>query len=193
MNLMSPRKGQDFIWLAEYLDGSYLTEFDLGDGKENSFYSINKSMLVRFGLIGHNLKMFYEVLGGYFNIAGTFIEIILKEKDGKEYPITGRQEIYNDIITFKDAEAYIDSTSISGNITKYNFGFKKSLVYSDLCISSKVIFTIPYKKLSYFNFRLVCDRDITGELIIKYSGKVVEALPCEFVSERGYELNWIMK
>lgn len=196
MKLMSPKQGQDFIWLAEYIDGSYLTEFDLVTGKDNSFYNINKEKLVRFGLIGHNIKMCFDTLGGNLNLAGTYVELVLRDKDGKEYPITGTNETYRDIITYKDAEASFDllgSTGATGRITKYNMGFKKTLTYDDLIINSKVIFTVPFKQLSYFTFRFVCNKDFIGDLLIKYNGKLVETIDCDFKKDKGYELNWIMK
>lgn len=195
MKLVSPIDNQDFIWLAEYTDGSHLAEFDLDTCKENSFYSIDRNNLIRFGMIGHNIKMYCDIFGGQFNVNGISIDFLLKDIDGIVYPITGKNEMYKEIITFKDAESCINmSGRIEGSrITKYNFGYKKLLEYDELKIKYKNVITIPYKNPSYINFRLVCDKDFKGELLVKYVNRIVESIPCDFSKDIGYEFNWIMK
>jgi len=196
LRLVSPIDGQDFIWLAEYVDGTCLTEFDLQDYHENSFYRIEREKMLRFGLIGHDIKLFYEVFGGYFNLAGTFIELELVDECGEIYPITGKNEFYRDIITYKDAETSMDIGSgmlSKPLITKYNFGFKHCLECKGFHINSRVIFTIPFRDLSYFNFRLVSSKNFKGNFIIKYNGQIKESIPFEFTKNVGQEFNWIMK
>jgi hypothetical protein len=190
---MSPNK-QDFIWLAEYADGSYLSEFNLENGTENSFNSIKKENLIRFGLIGHGMKLYYDMWGGQFNLIGTRVDFVLKEED-KEYPLTYNNELYNKIISYKDAHAEIDfkGYELDSVITKYNFGYKKFLGFENLSITSQIVFSVPYKNPSYFNFRFVCNRDFKGDLLILNMGSIKESLPCNFIKDVSYELNWVMK
>lgn len=47
---------QSFIWVAEYADGSHLAEYNFDNRKANSFYHIDKTKLIRFGLIGKARK-----------------------------------------------------------------------------------------------------------------------------------------
>lgn len=37
---------QAYVWIADYYDGTYLSEFDLQTQQANSFYTINKDKLV---------------------------------------------------------------------------------------------------------------------------------------------------
>ena len=50
---------RDFIWVSEYLNGSLIYEYDKEKGIENNFYSIDKNQLLRFGLIGHGMRLYY--------------------------------------------------------------------------------------------------------------------------------------
>ncbi len=185
---------QDFIWVAEYADGSNIAEFDLLTRKENSFYSIQRDKLIRFGLIGHGMGLYYEVPGGIFKLNGRMIELIYKTKV-REYYLTGHAKMYNDIITYKDAEAVLklDGTTQS-NITQFNFGYKQELEFEDgLKFNLRVLCKIPYNQPIYMNIRLVANKEVCGFLHIKRNGLVCDVFEAPLRKGVGGELNWVVR
>ena len=48
----SPVENRDFIWVAEYADGTLFPEFDFQTKEFNNFYNIKKNELLGFGLVG---------------------------------------------------------------------------------------------------------------------------------------------
>lgn len=192
----SPVESQDFIWVADYSNNTFLSEFNLDSKKENSFYDIDKNNLIRFGLIGHGMNLYYEILGGTFKIAGQMLEFIYIV-NGKEYYLTGQQQMYNDIIQFKNAESIFDPSgkngSIGSTITQYNFGYKQNLNIHNINFNFKAICSIPYGKHVYMNLRLVADQDLNGILCIKKNGIVVTEIEAPLQEKVAGELNWIIQ
>lgn len=186
---------QDFIWLAEYVDGKHLSEFDLETKEENNFYNIERDKLLRFGLIGHGIKLYYEVYGGIFKVAGQMIEVIYKVGE-KEYYLTGQQSMYNDIISYKNAEATINLLSGGGEmnsqITQFNFGYKTNLNVDGVNFNFKAICMIPYRQEAFMNFWLVSDQEVDGHLVIKRNGKVVQEIKAPLHNNVGGEVNWLI-
>lgn len=193
-NFTSP-VSQDFLWLAEYMDGNHLSEFDVVTKEENSFYAIERNKLVRFGLFGHGMNLFFEVYGGIFKLAGQMVEVIYKA-DGKEYYLTGQQQMYQDIITYKHAEATINllnAGGVSNNvITQFNFGYKTSLNIDGVNFSFKAICMIPYGNPVHMNFRLVADQNLDGVIQIKKNGRVIEEIIAPLAVGVGGEINWMV-
>ena len=191
--LDSPVPFQDFIWVAHYFDNTFLSEFDFDTKQENSFYNIDRNKLIRFGLVGCGMNLYFEVLGGVFKLAGRMIEVVYKV-DNREYYLTGQPFImYNDIITYKDAEATLNMlTGQSSNnvINQYNFGYKQNLNIDGINFNFKAICCIPYGKKVYMNFRLVADRDLNGILCIKRNGICVAEINAPLTANVGGELNW---
>src|SRR5690625_549699 len=116
---------QDFIWYADYLDGSQLFEFDPKTKKANRFQDIDKRKLLRFGVFGGGINLSYCVPGGEFDLHGNKVNFSYVTKS-KEYHLTGNSlEIYNDLIQYKDATSALDIKKIGratvGNIIQYNF------------------------------------------------------------------------
>lgn len=185
---------QDFVWYAEYSNGSHYSEFDLITKKENNFYQINQQSTIRFGLIGHNMKLYYETYGGIFKLAGQMLEFIYKVGD-KEYYLTGQNQMYNDIITYKDAESSLslrENVPSTGTITQFNFGYKTNLNIDGVNFHFKPICKIPRNKPIYMNFWLVADQDLDGTFIIKKNGFVVDQFEAPLTKGTGGELNWII-
>lgn len=194
--VQSPVESQDFIWMADYSDGTFLSEYDFNSKKENSFYDIYKKNLIRFGLVGCGMNLFYEVFGGTFKISGKMLEFIYKV-DGKEYYLTGQQQMYNDIIQFKNAESNFDplgrSGSIESMINQYNFGYKQKLNMHDVNFNFKAICSIPYGQPIYMNLRLVADRDLNGVFCIKKNGIIVAEIEAPLQKNMAGEINWIFQ
>ncbi|AEO93621.1 gp362 [Bacillus phage G] len=183
---------QDFIWMAEYVNGSYYSEFDFSTKKENQFYNIKRNELIRFGLVGCGLKLYYEAIGGVFKLNGQMIELIY-EVDGKEYYLTGNQKYYNDIISYKDAHSFLSfdrEGEVKSNINQYNFGYKVNLNYDDLEFNFKALCKIPFNKPVYLNFRLVANKDLEGFFVIKRNGHVVDKFQAPLQKNVSGELNW---
>lgn len=197
---VSPRSGQDFIWLAEYLDGTNLSEFNLdGNNEENSFYDIDKNKLLRFGFLGNGVYLFYEI-DGVFKLAGQTIEVIYKDKATNiEYYLTGRQEMYNDIICYKDAESTVNisssgqnMTNIGTTISQYNFGYKFSFNINEVNFNFQAVCKIPFGQPVFIEFWLVADTTIDGVFIIKKRGEIVAEIDAPLEQGVGGLLNWMV-
>lgn len=189
---------QDFIWIGEYVDGTFITEFNMQTKKENSFYKIKRDKLIRFGLIGHGMRLFYEVPGGEFKLDGYQFEFLFKTKDGKEYNLSNHPKMYSDIISYKDAESLLhlhaQEGQPTGGIYQYNFGYKERLEFKDETeIHFKAITHIPFNHPVYISFKLVSNTDLDGEFIIKKNGNFYDKFDAKISKEIGGELNWVVK
>lgn len=194
--LESPVRDQDFIWIAHYYDQTHLSEFDFETQTENSFEDINKDKLIRFGLIGYGMNLYYEVLGGTFKLAGQVIDVVYKVKD-KEYHLTSRpMTMYKDIIQYKHAEAIMTTNMqnvMKNSITQYNFGYKQNLNIDDVNFNFKAICCVPYGGRVYMHFRLVADKDLNGTFCIKRNGLIIKEIYAPLKKNMGGELNWEVK
>jgi hypothetical protein len=197
-NGYSPVTNQDFIWIAEYVDGTYLSEFDLITHRPNSFYSIDKSKLIRFGLVGQGMKFYFEVGGGIFKLNGQMLMFTYIDENGIEYPLSGHNQLYNDIITYKDA--YTDGNVFAGGsgvlksvITQYNFGYKTKININDLSFNFQAICCLPYNKPAYMEIKLVANKNINGKLRIYRSGRIVDEI--EAPLKEGYAgfTKWVIR
>lgn len=192
---ISPVK-QDFIWVGEYYDGTYISEFDFNTKKENSFYAINKDKLIRFGLIGQGMKLYFEVFNGIFKLDGHSIEVIY-HFNNKDYYLTGQNLMYNDIICYKNAES-IANLSLNNNkfvntITQYNFGYKIKYQIDDIYFQFQAICSIPYNDYAYIQFKINADQDLNGKLIIKRNNRVIDELLAPLKAGNSGILNWTIK
>ncbi len=172
--LYSPVKEQDFIWVASYMDGSKLVEISPDTKKTNSFYSIDKSKLIRFGLAGHGMETYFEVYGGEYKIAGRLVELMyLDRKTNTEYLLTGHGLLpYNNIDQFKNADSSLDAFKGHGysgsTITQYNFGYTKNITVNEVDFALKTLCCIPYGKSIYLDIELSANRDFEhGMLLIR--------------------------
>ena len=167
---------QDFMWVAEYFDGSYTTEFCQKTGNKNNFYSIKKDQLIRFGLVGQGNTLFFVTITGTFHLNGEKLYFSYRTSE-KEYHLSGQksQGKFNEIITYKDA--YTDAIGIgrhqklSSGIVQYNFGYKTGLTFEDgIKFYFQVIIGIPFNQPAYIDLKLVPNQDFDGELYIKRMG-----------------------
>jgi hypothetical protein len=185
---------QDFIWLGEYLDGTHLAEFNLQTGKENYFHDLQKSKLLRFGLIGHGMKLI-AYRDGVFSIAGVCIEVGYRI-DGKYYPLTGyTRQNYTDVITFKDAESmFVQGGGVTRpHINMFSFGYKANITTNGINFHFKPIVKVPYNKPIYMNFWLVADQDLDGEFVVKRNNKEVYSVHAPLRKGIGGETDWVVK
>jgi hypothetical protein len=197
--LNSPVQDQDFIWVAAMSNGTFFPEYSFEDGSPNNFQDIDRSSLIRFGLVGMGLNMYYEIYGGHFKICGRMIEVIYKDKTTNiDYYLTGQPMIpYNDIIQFKSAFSDINSLETGGslktNISQYNFGFKQNLKINDTNFNFKAICCVPYGGNIYLNIRVVSDRDFEkGVLIIRRNLLETFEFDAPMQANHAYEMNWVV-
>ncbi|MCY7861159.1 hypothetical protein MOD67_14125 [Bacillus licheniformis] len=189
---------QDFIWVAEYPDGTHLSEFDFETKKENSFYRIDRNRLFRFGLIGHGQKIYFE-RDGVFNVSGRRLQF-LYEVDGKTLPLNGDFKYdTNDIITYKDAESsglmssFKGDGRLSNKITQYNLGYKTTIKVEGITFNFKPIFRLPFNQPAIFSLWLVSDKKLDGKLVIVSNGTTVFETKAPLEPNVGGELNWIIQ
>lgn len=160
----SPVK-QDFMWLAEYEDATFLSEFDLETKESNDFNSINKEMLERYGLIGRGMKFYYEKSSGIFKLVGQMIEVSLKTTN-YEFFLTGYMQNSEPI--------YFNKLSDSGEIIEYNFGYKTKLEINGFTVDFKVICSIPFGKTISLSFDATTNMDTDGMVRIRKNGIIIE-------------------
>jgi hypothetical protein len=201
MNSLKPYShvsNREFIWVAGYLDGSMLAEFDFQTYKDNDFEAIRRDNLLTFGLLGHGLKMYFDTATGIFNLAGNEYEIIYKADD-KEYNLTGQYQLYNDIIQYKSAFTDFDPFAKeqgyagSAGIFQYNFGYKNRFNIDGTNFSFKAICKMPLNQPIHLALWLVADADLNGQIVIKKNGITIEKIDAPIVKNVGGDMNWVVK
>lgn len=187
---------QDFIWLAEYANGKYLSEYDLKTHEKNWFRDINRDSLIRFGLIGHGHKLYFHTYRGTFIIQGKMFDFVYQNDDIK-YPLSGLNKFYNDIIQFKNAESFFNTAASKSmsRITQYNFGYKTKNTYEDgTKINFQVICQIPYNDYATFNIKLVANKNMGGKLIILGNGThIIDKYEAPLSEGVGGEITWRLR
>lgn len=183
--------GQDFIWLADYADGTHLSEYDFVTKKENSFYAIDKSKLIRFGLVGQNQRLYFDY-DGIFYLNGVAVEAAYVAD--QEYVLTGHMGKYQDIIQYKDAESVVNlmGGGVRSQVTQYNFGYKTVLSYGDVVLNFQSICHVPSRQPVYFTFRLVANQNLNGTFAIKRNNRIVQEIPAPLTKGVGGEANWVV-
>lgn len=184
----------DYMFVGEYLNGTFLFEYN----PEKKFYSsikeLNKQNLIRFGLIGHGLRTYFNTLTGIFTFDKNKIEILYKTKD-KEYKLMDNNAFYNDIIYFKNAYSEIRYGGMSNtNFCGYNYGYKTSVSFNDgTHFYFKPIINIPMGQPTNFKIWLVSNKDLDGEIIIKVNDLKAYNIHAPLNKNIGGELTWFIR
>jgi hypothetical protein len=201
MNSLKPYShvsNREFIWVAGYLDGSMIAEYDLNNYKETDFELIRKDNLLTFGLIGRGLKMYFDTATGIFNFDNQELEISYHIAD-KEYNLTGQYHLYNDIIQYKSAftdfDPFAKQLGYAGStgIFQYNFGYKNRFNIDGINFSFKAICKVPLNQPIHLSLWVVADADLDGQIVIKRNGQVIEKIDAPIVKNIGGEMNWVVK
>ena len=195
-NFTSPSKDLAFMWIGEYVDGSYITEINYKDLKERPFGLISRESLIKFGILGAGYHFFYSVWDGVFHLNNEHIEFLyrIKQPSGdKIYKLTGQNVNYKDVICYKDVTCDIDLKGRQGevpnNIYQYNFGYKQNLYIDGVKFVLKVICHIPVFGYAYMTIRLVCDQDLKGDLMIK-NKDVVNLIEAPLEKNKAGQVQW---
>ncbi|MBD8498876.1 hypothetical protein [Paenibacillus arenosi] len=186
---------QPFVWVAEYADGTVLSEFDYTTTEENRFQDIEKHKLIRFGLIGNDARMYFEVFGGIFKILGHMLQIDYVTEE-KSYQLTGQPFMYDDLITYKDAEFTFNPRILgsgSSAITQFNFGFKVKLKLEDVEFNFQAVCQIPHSQVACMEIKLVANKDLDGRVEIKRNGNRVDIIDAPLQEGIGGMITWELR
>lgn len=189
---------QAYVWIADYYDGTYLSEFDLHTQQSNSFYEINKEKLVSFGLLGQGSHVYYNVANGVFHINADRYSISYVSDD-QEYSLTGRTFLYNDIIQFKNGSSDANMSGYSGRensgtftntIECFNFGYKKTMKLNDVQIHFQCVCSLPLKETTFLQIKITSDQDLPGQLVIRKNGFVIDQVVAPLKANHAGIINW---
>ncbi len=184
---------REFMWVAEYLDGTLSFEFDEKTLLQNDFYKINKGKLLRYGYVGSGCKIYFDTPTGVFFI-GENTYSFEYHTEGQIYSLTHQDILYNDIIQYKNVHADASFTyAISQSfIDQYNLGYKSKFKQGNVAFNFKPILHIPLNKPSYFTIWLASDNDLNGRIVVKKSGLKCAEFECPLEAKRGGELAWFV-
>lgn len=187
---------QEFIWVAEYNDQTFLSEYDFTTKEENSFKSVETDKLIRFGFIGQGHRFYYEVNSGIFKIIGKMYEFNYVTEN-KTYSLTGQQTKYNNLVSLKSAEMFIDpialKTVIEPVITDYSFGYKVPLLIDRVEFIFEALCVISYNSPMYLKLKLISSETLDGELVIKRNGAVIDKIEAPLNKNISGGTNWIIQ
>lgn len=190
----SPVK-QDFVWVAEYVDGTHLAEFDYETKKPNPLYAVSRDKLLRFGLIGNGASMYVEVYGGIFKILGQMLEVEY-ENNGKVYQLTNRAMMYTAVDTKKDVEfAFAPNELGSGKerIIQYRFGYSATFQVDGINMLFEIYCLIPSNQHAMLEIKLVPSEDMDGQIRIKRNGRDVDVIDAPMAKGAGGSITWTLR
>ncbi|WP_343216136.1 hypothetical protein [Clostridium mobile] len=184
----------DFMSVGEYLDGTFLFEFNPEKKTYSRTDEVIKDKLIRFGVVGHGVRTYFNALTGVFTFDQNKIEILYRTKD-RDYILMGQDVKYNDIIYFKNAYSQMNySGKSSTNFCGYNFGYKNQILYNDgTMLYFKPILNIPVDQPANFQIRLVSNKDMDGQIIIKVNDFKEYKLNAPLDKNVGGELTWFIR
>ncbi|KAF6565474.1 hypothetical protein G9G63_09970 [Paenibacillus sp. EKM202P] len=194
----SPLPHQSYIWVADYWDNTFLSEYDTQINQYNNFYSINKEKLLTFGYIGEGSQVYFDVANGIFNVNGHRFMISYATEEN-EYPLTGRTYLYNDIIQYKDASSNANLLTreeygkFDSRIEQYNIGYKKEMLLLDANINFQCICSMPLRGITYFQIKITSNKDLDGKLIIRCNGIVSEEIHAPLKANMSGNIHWELR
>lgn len=182
-----------FNWVADYFDGTYLSEYDFASNIPNNFYAINQNNTIRFGLIGQRMKFFFENIDGSFSLNGRRVDVAY-EVDGKRYLLTNSTN-KKDFITYKQAHTeYNQRNGIQrSNIEAISFGYKTICKNDDIEFFFQPVVSLPFNSNAYMEVKLTSNVSLNGELIFIARGKEVERFHAPLEANVSGQINWTIK
>lgn len=185
----------DFMFIAEYLNGTLFYEYN---SLLNQYYSIkelNKNKLIHFGTIGNGLLTYFDVATGSFYFDGHKIEMYYKTNN-EIINLTNQMILYNDIIYYKDAYSSFNTKTkkLQDNciFCGYNLGYKIQFNYKNYKINFKPIISIQDGQPIHFKIWLVSNQDINGRLTIVVDDVKKYEYETPLNSNVGGEFSWII-
>lgn len=183
-----------FNWVAEYFDGTYLTEYDFKSHKPNSFYSIKQKEVYRFGLFGNNMKFYFDTVDGHFNLQGKRLEVFYVGENNNIFNLTNNPYPKN-LITYKQAYTDFDKSTIEQktNIESISFGYKTMINKHDVQLYFQPIVTLPFYQSAYLQIKLTSNVSLNGYLAFFVRGKEVERFKAPLEANKSGRINWTIK
>lgn len=182
-----------FNWVADYFDGTYLSEYNFANHVKNDFYSINQNNTIRFGLFGQRMKFYFENIDGSFSLNGRRLDVAY-EVDGKTYLLTNNTN-KKDFITYK--QAYTEFNKRSGlqrsNIESVNFGYKTLYKRDDTEFFFQPVVSLPFNANAYIEVKLTSNKSLNGEIVFIYRGKEAERFHAPLEANVSGQINWTVK
>lgn len=183
-----------FNWNADYANGKNYAEYDLLTHKKNDFYLIQKNQVVRFGLFGQGMRLFFEMSDGSFNLNGKRVEIEYHAENEDIFHLT-TNFASKDLITYK--EAYADYNNVQGtqqsNLKSINFGYKTTYQKEDIQLFFQPIIALPFNESAFIEVKLTSNKDLNGYLVFKSRGLEVERFYAPLEANKAGQLNWTIK
>lgn len=182
-----------FNWIADYFDGTYLSEYDFQTHKHNDFYLINQNNTLRFGLIGQGMKFFFENSDGSFYINGRYIDIGY-EVNGETYILTNNNN-KKDLITYKQAHTSYNKDTILQKtvIDSINFGYKTLYSNKNIECYFQPVVSLPFNDKAYIQVKITSKKDLDGNLVFISKNKVVEKFHAPLKANQAGQINWTIK
>lgn len=160
---------QEYMWFAEYEDGTKLYEMD-NNCTETQFSEIDKDKLKIFGLMGKGKRIWFDVKDGIINLNGED-KLIFNLLRDVEYnrdtngiiadiiKVSNREDTkYNDIIQYKKASLDIGISGETRDRKMYvemNFiGFKVKIKDNDNIWNIQLILCVPMANNPLFKYLL---------------------------------------
>ncbi|MEI2284337.1 hypothetical protein [Paenibacillus polysaccharolyticus] len=192
---------QAYVWIADYYDGTYLSEYDFQTQRPANFYDIQKEKLVYFGVIGQGSQAYYNVANGVFHINMDRYSIAY-ESHGQEYPLTGRTFVYNDIIQYKNGSSEASMRGLAGGqssgafrnaIECFNFGYKKTMDLHDANINFQCVCSLPINEGAFFQIKISSNMDLPGQLVIRKNGLIIDRVVAPLKANHAGMINWDLR
>lgn len=182
-----------FNWVADYFDGTYLSEYNFANDVPNDFHSINQSETIRFGLFGQQKKFYFENIDGSFSLNGRRVDVAY-EANGETYFLTNNMS-KKDFITYK--QAYTEFNKRSGlqrsNIESINFGYKTVYKKNDVEFFFQPVVSLPFNASVYMEVKITSNQTLNGEIVFIYRGKEVERFHAPLEANVSGQINWTVK
>ena len=189
---------KDFIWVAEYLNGSLQLEYSSENGviQQNSFFDIDKPNLLRFGYVGHGMNLYFETINGIMKINGNDYRFRYVDENNVEYDFCNQNNvIYNEIIQFKHSASTFNPAygSAQERIEAYNIGFKGNYVINGKEFYFKSIIKIPFNKPVTIEYRIVSKEEIKGTIYIIKNDFQKFDYPANLNVDEALDLSWAVR
>lgn len=191
-NNYSPIIKEPFIWVAEYNDGTSISEIDFKDVsgfglRKHTFNEIDKSKLKYFGIIGYGHKFYYNIIDGIFNVYNTNIKVLYHDNDNNiDYILNDNKYYpYNDIISYRTMyeELKMNTGAIDKGVYEYGLGYKSKL--DGIHLETILHLTMNDDKPAFLTFKLTSDIYINGELRIYANDALATVIKTELNEKRS--------
>lgn len=199
-NIKSPND-QPLMYLAEYADGSFVTEFNTITGKKQPVQNLKEEGMIRFGITGMGVPAYVETYGGYFHIAGKNVQVKYVA-NGIEHYLIGHPRFYTNVEYFKSGSAELALSPKAevitwgkpeGEIDGFHFGYSENILAEGVNFTFKAICNIPFMKAVTMTFELHADVELDGELVVMYGGeeRYRDSAPIDPIE--GGKIEWHVK